>query len=83
MINYIDKDSTEPKTPNKKEMNVLILENVNRLLKGREKVLYGFASKIFPIGKQTHGDRLKGLTPKQMLQSLSIALAQVIHLKAC
>ena len=45
-------------------MNVLILENVNRLLKGREKVLNGFVSKIFPI-------------VKQMFQSLSIALAQV------
>ena len=49
---YIDKfkDSTEP-TPNKKEMNVPILENVNRLLKGKEKVLNGFVSKKFPIGK--------------------------------
>ena len=45
-------------------MNVLILENVSRLLKGREKVLNGFVGKIFPI-------------VKQMFQSLSIALAQV------
>ena len=49
---YIDKfkDSTK-QTSNKKEMNVPTLESVNRLLKGKEKVLNGFVSKIFPIGK--------------------------------
>ena len=41
-----------------------------------ENSLNAFKSKIFPI-KTTKGDVLKLLTPKQMLQRLPIALAQV------
>ena len=62
-----------------------------RLLKGRQNVLNGFESKIFPIEKQTKGhpldlvcvakvsDRtcLKIITPKPMLEKLPIAFAQV------
>ena len=41
-----------------------------------ENSLNAFKTKIFPI-KATKGDVLKLLTPKQMLQRLPIALAQV------
>ena len=50
---------------------------------GREKVLNAFASKVFLIKSEgsgilnTYRSKLKILTPKQMLQSLPIALAQV------
>ena len=50
---------------------------------GREKVLDAFESKIFLIKSKGSGilnlnhSRLKVLTPKQMLQRLPIALAQV------
>ena len=39
----------KPKSLNKKEKIVMTDENVNRLLKARQKVLNGFESKIFPI----------------------------------
>ena len=82
--------------PQIKEKKVLTFESALRLLIGRQKVLNGFESKIFPIRKQTQGKghplqlaqvarvakvsdsiQLKILTPKQMLQRLTIALAQV------
>ena len=50
---------------------------------GREEVLNAFKSKIFPIKSKGSGllntdrSKLKILTPKQMLQRLPIALAQV------
>ena len=50
---------------------------------GREKVLNAFESKIFSIKSKGSGllntdhSKLKILTPKQMLQRLPIALAQV------
>ena len=47
---------------------------------GREKVLNGFKSKIFLTKSKGSGilnTKLKILTPKQMLQRLPIALAQV------
>ena len=61
-----------------KAEKVLTYENVSRLLKGRQKVLNGFESKILPIGNQKHGKGLKILSPKQMFQRLTIALAQLI-----
>ena len=51
--------------------------------KGREKVLDAFESKIFSIKSKGAGflnldrSKLNILTPKQMLQRLPIALAQV------
>ena len=53
------------------------------LFKGREKVLNAFESKIFSIKSEGSGLlntvylKLKILTPKQMLQRLPIALAEV------
>ena len=51
-------------------------ENVDKFLKGRQKVLNGFESNISNKGT-THGTGLKILNPKQMLQRLLKALAQV------
>ena len=53
------------------------------LFKGRESVLDAFESKTFPIKTKGTGYldyknfNLKTLTPKQMLQRLPIALAQI------
>ena len=68
-------------------------ENAHRLLKGRQKVLNGFESGMISIKKQTQekehtlelggmvevsgGKQFKILTPKEMLQRLPIAPAQV------
>ena len=52
-------------------------------MNGQELTPNAFKSGIFPI-KSTQGRGLKTLTPKQMLQGLPIALAQVkaaTHLK--
>ena len=54
-----------------------------KFFEAKEKVLKAFESKIFLIKSQGSGilntihSKLKILTPKQMLQRLSIALAQV------
>ena len=65
------------KNPRQKIKNALTFDKAIRSLKGKQKVLNSFKSKIFLIGKQTQGKGIKILTPKQMLQRLSIALAQV------
>ena len=76
-------EKTTPKVFWSREMKELTLDNVNNLYEAREMVLNGFKSKIF-IAKSTGtglfntiNPKLKILTPKQMLQSLPIALAQV------
>ena len=48
------------------------------LYEGRELILNVFNYGIFSI-KETQGKGLKMLTPKQMLQTLKVALAQVKH----
>ena len=68
----------------KKQEKEAVLKNLyNNFFEGREKILDAFQSKIFSI-KFKGSDilnldhsRLKLLTPKQMLQRLPIALAQV------
>ena len=66
-----------------KEMKEDVLNNVNNLYEAREMVLNGFKSKIFLAEStgtglfNTHNSKLKLFTPKQMLQRLPIALAQV------
>ena len=56
---------------------------MHNLFKGREKVLNIFESKLFSIKSEDSGllntvhSKLKILTPKQMLQRLPVALAQV------
>ena len=53
-----------------------ILNSAQNLYYGRELVIDSFKSGLFSL-KSTTGTRLKVLTPKQMLQRLPIALAQV------
>ena len=53
-----------------------ILNNAKNLYDGRESVINTFKSGLIPL-KSTTGTGPKILTPKQMLQKLSIALAQV------
>ena len=66
-----------------KQEKGIVLENLYNSFEGREKVLDGFESKIFSIKSRGAGilnsnhSKLKILTPKQMLQRLPIALAQV------
>ena len=58
-------------------------DSINALYEGRELTLNAFRSGIFLI-KEKKRKGLKVLTPKEMLQRLPIALAQVkagIHLK--
>ena len=70
---------------NKKERKALTFKNADKLPEERQKVLNGFESRIFPIGKQAQekgrpielAKLLKILTPKQMFQRLLIALVQV------
>ena len=74
------------KSKKKKEKNPLFLKNAIILLTGKQKVFNAFKSGIFPKGKWTQEkwlpsilDRkqLKILTPKQMLQRLPLALAEL------
>ena len=53
-----------------------IFNTANNLYEGRELVISVFKSGLFPL-KSTTGTGRKVLTPKQMLQRLPIALAQV------
>ena len=64
-------------------MKEVTLDNLNNFYDAREMVLNGLKSKIF-LAKSTgtglfntDNSKLKILTPKQMLQRLPIALAQV------
>ena len=75
----------KPKNPDKKQQKGDVIENLYNLFEGRERVLTAFDSKIFPIKFESTGfsdkapyhSSFKILTPKQMLQRLPIALAQV------
>ena len=76
----------KPKDQKEKQQNKDILENLYNLFEGREKYHNAFDSKIFPIKTKGTGFlnfdhfRFKILTPKQMLQRLPIAFAQVLLL---
>ena len=76
-------DKTRPKAFWHKEIKEITLDNLNDFYETREMVLNGFKSKIFLIKStgtglfDTDNSKLKILTPKQMLQRLPIALAQV------
>ena len=73
-----NKNKTRPQNSKKN-----VLKNLYALLEGREKVFDAFESKIFPIKNSGSGyldfkpSNLKILTPKQMLERLPIALAQI------
>ena len=68
--------------PNYKSKDqICIIKNIQKLYKGRQKVLnfYNDCTRMVTDVKykSIHGGELKILTPKQMLQRLPIALAQV------
>ena len=73
----------EPRSQEKKQEKVIVLKNLYNFFEGREKTLDAFESKIFLTKSKGVGIinsdhfKLKVLTPKQMLQRLPIALAQV------
>ena len=75
--------NTQPRSEEKKQEKEIVLQNLYNLFEGREKTLDAFESKIFLTKSKGAGildldhSRLKVLTPKQMLQRLRIALAQV------
>ena len=84
------KKKVKPQNPEKKQKKIDILKNLYALFHGRKRVLDAFESKIFPVkiegagfsdlptrDKVSRYSNLKILTPKQMLQRLPIALAQV------
>ena len=67
---------SRPKTKEGKDKKRDTYESPYALYEGRELTLNPFKSGIFPI-KATQGEGLKTLNPKQILQRLPIALAQV------
>ena len=69
-------DKSRPRTTEGKEKKRNTYESAYVLYEGQELILNAFRSGLFPI-KETQGKGLKILTPKQMLQRLPIALAQV------
>ena len=76
-------EKTRPKVFWSRKMKEVTLDNLNNFYEAREMVLNGFKSKIFLTKStgtglfNTDNSKLKILTPKQMLQRLPIALAQV------
>ena len=81
IYNFIS--STKPQNINKKKEKEIVKENMLNFYMGREVVLNAFRSKIFSTKSKgstllnTDNSKLKILTPKQMLQRLPTALAQV------
>ena len=75
--------NTKPRSQEKKREKEIVLQNLHNFFEGREKILDAFESKIFLTKSKGAGilnpdhSKLKILTPKQMLQRLPMALAQV------
>ena len=73
---------TKPQSEEKKQEKKNVKKSLIKFYEGREAILNAFKSKIF-LTKSTGSDildtnsKLKILMPKQMLQQLPIALAQV------
>ena len=76
-------DKTRPQALKKKQIKEATLNSLNNFYDAREMVLNGFKSKIFLTKSagtglfNTDNSKLKILSPKQMLQRLPVALAQV------
>ena len=88
LLSYIMK--TKPRDLEKRKLRADVLNRVTGLVNGREMVLTAFKSGIFQVSKESQegkganemsrvnaSERLKILTPNQMLKRLPIALAQV------
>ena len=72
------KSKIRPQNSESKKVNEDVLNSAIELLKGREMVFRAFESEIFLNTEELKkGTGLKVLTPKQMLQRLPIALAQI------
>ena len=73
----------KPRSQEKKQEKEIVLKNLHIFFEGREKTIDVFESKKFLAKSKGAGilnpdhSKLKVLTPKQMLQRLPIALAQV------
>ena len=71
-------NKTKPRDPELKELKKEVLDNAIALLKGIDIVYNAFQSGIFLRSEESQeGERLKILTPNQMLKRLPIALAQI------
>ena len=84
LLSYINDfiRKTKPRNPEKRKLRSDVLNSVTGLVSGREMVLKAFQNGIFhKLEKSQEGkganERLKILTPNQMLKRLPIALAQV------
>ena len=77
------REKTKPQSPEKKQEKEIVLKNLCNFFVGREKTLDAFESKIFLTKFRGSGllnfdhCKLKILAPKEMLQRLPIALAQI------
>ena len=75
--------NTKPRSQEKKQEKEIVLENLYNFFESREKSLDAFEGKIFSTKSKGVGflnlvrSKLKILMPKQMLQRLPIALAQI------
>ena len=92
LLSYINDfiRKTKPRNPEKRKLRSDVLGSMSSLVKGREVVLKAFQSGIFhkleesqkgegtnEMSRVNASERLKILTPNQMLKRLPIALAQV------
>ena len=92
LLSYINDfiRKTKPRNPEKRKLRSDVLDSMSSLVKGREVVLKAFQSGIFhkleesqkgeganEMSRVNASERLKILTPNQMLKRLPIALAQV------
>ena len=72
--------NTKPQDPEQKKLKFDVLDSVRALVKGTELMYNAFRSGIFhrlEESQEGEGERLKILTPNQMLKRLPTALAQV------
>ena len=74
ILNFNNK--ARPKSKDDKKNKENVFNTAKNLYEGRELVTNDFKSRLFLL-KSTTGTGLKILTPKQMIQRLPIALAQV------
>ena len=76
-------EKMRPKSYKKRQEKEIVSDSLYKLYNGREMVLNGFKRKIFLIKSKGSGilnidnSKLKIVTPKEMIQRLPIALAQV------
>ena len=84
LLSYINDfiRKTKPRNPEKRKLRSDVLDSVTSLVNGREMILKAFQSGIFHRLEESQkgegvNERLKILTPNQMLKRLPVALAQV------